>query len=670
MLVWGLVARPAPAEAGSRAVAAPAPVPAAPVSLSVAPPWPDGAAAPGQTLPLRIRVDAGGRFSDSVRLRVARASVLRQETAVTELVEELDLPAGAEWEQWLVLPAGPTRDRLEAEAGPASAAVDLFIPPAREVPRPIALVLSPSGSGWEFLGSLRPAEHRPGGAGGPGGDAFAVVYVRDPGGVPPWFAAYRGVGLVVLAADFPADRLSQEQLDALAAYLRGGGRVAIPADPPLSWGPAVRALEGNPPPGEAAPAGGHGPRPVRLEPADPAAYRADPARLGARLGLEAASPPPGGDLRPGAVVPAEDALRSRLLSALWEAPVEMPPRWAGGAALAYATWAWAWARRFRRSRGSRWGAAGLGAVAVASAAGAWGGLVLLERADRPRAVLLVRPAWLTGQAIDGVAPVAAPPQAELLVALPGLRRMPWELRPAQGAPPLLPAPLSPGEVAPGTGGVRLRRLPGGAPRVHAWRVEPLPAPAASEGPGAARPGGVPPGGWVASFYVDAPLPDLAAFVPPGSRAVVVSAAGVAAGSAGDVALMGSSAAVRGRAAQELGRAESTGLHPGPAVLANLAVEALAGPEADGPSLAVIRETAAALGLAAASGSEVHGASYLVALFAARTSRPVVEARRPGGRWFPVATCAVVVSAAELEGQASGLAAGAGPAVSGAGEGFP
>lgn len=634
------------------------------LTLSVTFAWENAGAPPGPILPVQVRAASAGRLTGPLRVRLLRRVPFDERTVVFELQEPVDIPAGAEWTSWLVLPAGPTRDRLQIELGPATASLDTFDPARRAWPRPVALVLGGSTGGWEFLGRWRlrtaPA-HR---GVGPAPDALRVVHVSDPSALPPWLAAYQAVGLVVLTAEFPADRLSPAQADALVMYLRGGGIVAIPERVPPSWAPLIQRLEAASHPSvlPSAPAAElFRPRLLRLPMEDRGAALAAFARAAPGLGLEE-GPPDQGPAGPGAPsVLAGDELRAQLFDALDAAPVGFPPRWAGLAAVGYGLAAWAWVRRFRERRPGRWLAAGLALVGAASTGAVLGAHAFTARADRPLALLLVRPAHLTGGRVGAAGPVDGLLQAELLVAFPGLFATPWELRPAPGTFTLLPAPLSPAEVPRGTAGIRVRRSPDHV-RQGSWRFEPLAAPvpggADAGEPGPPKTG---PGGWRGLFYVDATLEEMVRQVPATARAVVVSPAGVVAARPGELAVVGRTAVVGGRVAQALERLHRTALHPGAGVLEGRIVEALTSASLDTAAQAMVRAVAAAVAEAAAreegppGDRSVHYAIWV----SQHTNRPVAEARRPGARWAPVPTRVIVVSPA--------VPAGEGPERSGAGD---
>lgn len=648
---------PAPVRAKSPDTAPP-PARTRSVTLSVTPAWGD-VAGPGQLIPLHIRLASRDRLTAPIRVRLIRSAPFDESTAVFELRDDVDVPAGGEWATWLLLPAGPTRDRLHVEAGPASVSLQPFDPASRASPRAVALVLSSAARGWEFLGGWRPRGISQAGRAPQAPGALRVVYLSDPSAVPPWFSAYEAVDLVVLASDFPAERLSPAQREALLAYARGGGLVAIPQRAPSAWAPFIERLEAasQPPACESPPFPVRfGLRLLRLPMDDEDQAQASFTRAAPELGLQPV-PPDQAPGRPGGrSTLAEDALRAQLFAALAEAPVRFPPRWASLVAIAYAGAGWSWVRRFRRHKPGKWLAAGLAMVGVASVGAVAGAAVFIAGADRPQAVLFVRPGHLTGASDSAPVRADGPVKAELLVSFSGLFSTPWEVRPAPGAVALLPAPQAAAELARGTAGVRVRRSAGDAVQ-GAWQVEPLAAkepgavPAETAVAGWRSPGS---GGWHGLFYVDAPLADLVQHLPAHTRAAIVSPAGVVAAEPSELVVLGRTAILGERVAQALAEVERSALYPGAGVLGGLVVEALAAVSADASVQAMLRAVASAVAEAAAAREEVaqpgDPVRYAV-FFGSRTARPMVEARRPGGRWAPVPTSAIVVSVAVPAGEA-------------------
>ncbi|MEW6048394.1 MAG: hypothetical protein AB1609_18275, partial [Bacillota bacterium] len=563
-------------------------------------------------------------FAGAVTLTLSQRSFFDDRPALLELRWPVQLPAGGQDDVWLLVPGGLGPESLRIDAGALSPAASGLRRSGRAQAGPVALVLSASPEGWGFLRQWRPH------SGGVFGDRdpLQAVYLTDPRSVPPWFLGYQGAELVAIAPDFPLDRLSAAQLRALAAYARDGGRLVVPESPPAAWrGTSLTAVLSRTP--------AVAPRAVAIAMSESNAP--DPNRFAAvapALGLERARLPGPDRFAPPAPLSPADALREQALAAVSEMAVSFPSRWMGLAAGAYALAGWAWVRSFPRWRARIWSGAGLVVAGAASAGALLLGASFFEQADRPQAVLLVRPATLTDPQRGELAVQADDPvQAELLLNLPGLVPTPWEISPSAGEGELFPSPLWPAELAPGTGGVRFQPAPG-PDGGTAWLVEPLgqPPPSAPAEPA---------GGWPAVFYVDAPLVDLAEKISPTARAAIVSSAGAAAVSRADLTFRGRVALFGAPAAQAVALAERPALYPGPEVLEGKLVEALTAPRA-APDARLVRLAASAASRVAPAAGE-RPARY--AVLVGRTSVPVAQARRPGGPWRPVRPYVVLITAA-------------------------
>ncbi|WP_324669495.1 hypothetical protein [Geochorda subterranea] len=642
--------------AGAAPASRPSPLDDPPLRLSLRPLWPvDGVRA--AFVPVQIRLESRDRFTGDLQLRMVARDVLGGMPTVVEWEEPLDVPALGRWTTWLLLPAGSWQ-ALEAFAGAAGASLTPGGAPRGQADPPVALVLTRAGQGWEWLGQWGPAgdSSRDDEATAPTAP-LRVVYLTSPEDAPPWMSAYRAARLVVVAADFPVDRLSAVQQRALVGYVRDGGAMVLPERPPEAWAELGARIQRLATAAAAADPRWPVPRLVRVPMETPHSAREAMSAVAGRLGLAPTHPQPAPGT-PALPLATEDALRARLFDALGSSPAPTPPRWAALAALAYAAVVWQWMAGFGRLRTPAWLVAGAVMLLVAGIGAVAGASAFLSRVDRPRALLLVRPAGLTaGWAATGPAQ-DDPLRVELLMVFPGLLESHWEVRSALDGVALAPGPLLPSDTGPGARGLHVRRLASevGSP---AWAVRPLGEVRPSDGDGQAVAAAPAFAGWRAAFYLDAALGDVLALTSSG-RGAVVTASGVVPVAPAAVTAAGRVAFVDAGIASLVGQVQRTGLPLGPTVLRAMLAEALA-PAArvgsSGLSLAAAQVVADAVALGPEPTSREQSRPWIV-LYVDETSRPVVEARRPGQRWRPVPTAALIVSRVEpavagpLEGRSS------------------
>ncbi len=614
------VAVPAPA-------APPGPQPSPPdqsVRLSLQPLWPaDSVSAP--TLPVQVRIDSGRRFTGDLELRLVARDVLGSTPTLLEWEEPVDIPARGQWTTWLLLPAGNWME-LEASTGAARASLSPGGSPRGQADAPLALVLSRAAQGWEWLGQW----------------GLRVVYLTSPSDAPPWLSAYRAARLVVVAADFPVDRLSPVQREALAGYLRDGGAVVLPERTPQAWADLGAHLERLAAASPAADPGWPVPRVARVPMETVQSARDALTDIAGRLGLAPVDPQPaqGSVTAPFA---AEDALRARLFDALGSWPVPTPPRWVALAALTYAVSVWQWMASFGRLRTRAWLAVGAIMLMVAGIGAVAGASAFLSRVDRPRALLLVRPSGLRGGWAAAGAAQDEPLRAELLIVFPGLVESHWEVRSALDGAALVPGSLLPSDTGAGAIGFHVRRLSSEG-RGPAWALRPLDEIRPSDDDGQEAAGAPRIAGWRAAFYLDATLGDALALASSG-RGVVVTPSGVVPVAPAVVTASGRVVRVDPDTASLVGQVRRTGLSLGPTVLRGMLAEALA-PASDAASSRLALAAAQVLADAIAPGPEPSSAQESppwIVLYVDEVARPVVEARRPGHRWSPVSTTTLIVA---------------------------
>ncbi|HEX6971884.1 MAG TPA: hypothetical protein VF234_06675, partial [Limnochordia bacterium] len=194
----------------------------------------DGRFRPGTWTPLGITIsNEGPPLHGAMEIAVRQSHLISQPAPTTLYLYALDLPTHSRKRWVITMPVNQSYDPITLRLREGDEIVL-----ARELPvRSSAstarfwLVLDRRAAGWNFLSR---AER---------GSREEVLYVSDPGLLPDAWTAYSALEALIIG-EFPLERISEEQAEAIRQWTALGGRILLApgASAPLSAPAALQAL--------------------------------------------------------------------------------------------------------------------------------------------------------------------------------------------------------------------------------------------------------------------------------------------------------------------------------------------------------------------------------------------------------------------------------------------
>lgn len=194
----------------------------------------DGRYRPGTWTPLAITAtNEGPPVSGLLEVEVRQSHLMSQAAPTTLYLYPIDLPTHSRKRLVVAAPVYQSYDPIGfrlLQDGRAVYSAEVPVRRGASTAR-FWLVLDRRAAGWNFLGRSDGAERE------------EVLYVSEPGLLPDGWIAYSALEAVIIG-DFPTERLSSTQADALRDWVALGGRILLApgAAAPLGAPPALLEL--------------------------------------------------------------------------------------------------------------------------------------------------------------------------------------------------------------------------------------------------------------------------------------------------------------------------------------------------------------------------------------------------------------------------------------------